>query len=101
MGNTMRFTKSEIRERIQRAMRSVSIVGDEVYYPARWRYGERAGGASTSQPLQRHKRTGAQARLQVAAQRVADDLGVTWYADEELSTQADAVRGIHAAQGAA
>jgi hypothetical protein len=89
-------TKTEIREMLRSAVRLTSVVGDELYYPARWRYGEGGRGASTSEPLRRHDRTPHQAAVQVATCAVGNKLGVdVWIYRPEDAPIANAVQLIH------
>jgi len=40
-----------IRHELSKLRRQISLCGNEVYYPAVWRFGEGVGDASTSQPV--------------------------------------------------
>ena len=90
-------SKTEVKRRLRAAFARTSIVGDEVYFPARWTYGERAGGASTSVPVRRHARTERHARMAVAADRVASQvmprgaLASGFYLDDDDASTLDAV----------
>jgi hypothetical protein len=95
------ISKAEVKRRLKQAFRRTSIVGDEVYFPARWTFGDNAGDASTSVPVRRHARTERHARMEVAASYVANGLmprGSTgigfWLDDDDESTLEAVASGI-------
>lgn len=94
MGATV--SKAEVKRRLRVAFARTSIAGDEVYYPARWTFGERAGNASTSVPVRKHARTERHARMAVAADRVAVLLGLDGFHldDDDVSTLDAVAAGI-------
>lgn len=90
------MTKTEIREMLRHAISKTSVVGDELYYPARWRFGDGARGASTSEPLMRHIRTPRQAKVMLATAVVSERLGAAVeFIDPCYATIANAVQLIH------
>jgi hypothetical protein len=90
------MTKTEIREMLRHAISKTSVVGDELYYPASWRFGEGGRGASTSEPLRRHDRTPRQAAVQVATCAVGNKLNINvWFSRAEDATIVNAVQLIH------
>ena len=101
------ITLTQIRHALSEAHRQTARVGDEIYYPAWWRYGKGVGAHPTTSehigPLT-YRRSWQEARREIAAEHVAASYGLPdWEARERgqvytLAGAAYAIRDALVAQ---
>lgn len=72
------LSRTAIRRMLAEAYRQTCRVGDEIYYPAKWRFPGAGPGCTTSEPVAEMscRRSAQGARREIAMGHVADELGV-------------------------